>query len=257
MELMIILSIVLLHELGHYSVAKFFGWRIRHIVLWIFGGTMKTDEHGNRPTYEEMLVTIAGPFQHILIYLTVVLLSNFQIIPASLSELILFYNFVILLFNLLPIWPLDGGKLLFLLLSLYLPYRKAYDAMIILSMILSVVIVIGQLVVYSFTLSMFLIMIFLFLENRKEWKHRYYVFMRFLLQRYEGDSTLNGVRAIVVPHHLPLKEVFTQFKRDKKHAIYIMLPGEKRVSIDESDCLHYYFHEKQYASTIGDLAIRI
>lgn len=46
-ELVIILSIVLIHELGHYTVAHVFKWRIKHIMLWVFGGVMQTEEHGS------------------------------------------------------------------------------------------------------------------------------------------------------------------------------------------------------------------
>src|SRR5699024_12020095 len=65
LQLFIILSIVLFHELGHYGAAKFFKWRIKGIMLWIFGGVMDTDEHGNKPFHEDIIVTIAGPLQHL------------------------------------------------------------------------------------------------------------------------------------------------------------------------------------------------
>src|SRR5699024_11983500 len=60
-----LLSIVLFHELGHYGAAKFFKWRIKGIMLWIFGGVMDTDEHGNKPFHEDIIVTVAGPLQHL------------------------------------------------------------------------------------------------------------------------------------------------------------------------------------------------
>src|SRR5690625_7588673 len=68
MELSIILAIVLFHELGHFLFARLFHWRIHSIMLWVFGGVMKTEEHGNKPIHEDALVTIAGPLQHIIIY---------------------------------------------------------------------------------------------------------------------------------------------------------------------------------------------
>src|SRR5699024_6932825 len=68
LQLFIILSIVLFHELGHYGAGKFFKWRIKGIMLWIFGGVMDTDEHGNRPFHEDIIVTVAGPLQHLYIY---------------------------------------------------------------------------------------------------------------------------------------------------------------------------------------------
>jgi len=257
MELTIILAIVFIHELGHYSVAQLFKWRIRGIMLWIFGGVMDTDEHGNRPIHEEMLVTIAGPFQHIVIYMLVFFVSSANLLSPSVLELIIYYNTAIFVFNLLPIWPLDGGKLLFLCFSSILPYRKAYHSVIIFSIALSILLLIVQFLFFPFTLSAFLLMIFLCMENRTEWKHRYFVFIRFLLNRYEGKSAIRGVRPIVVPAQSSMMQVFAHFKREKKHPIYITYPNNERRSIDENDCLRSYFHEKQYNKSVGELVEHI
>lgn len=84
------LGIVLFHELGHYMMAVSFGWRIKNITLWVFGGVMDTDEHGNRPLYEEALVSIAGPLQHVFIYLGMIILAPFDIVPKSIMELVMY-----------------------------------------------------------------------------------------------------------------------------------------------------------------------
>src|SRR5690625_7300994 len=106
MELTIILAIVFIHELGHYSMAQLFKWRIRGIMLWIFGGVMDTDEHGNRPRHEEVLVTIAGPFQHIVIYGNVFFLSVANLLHSSVFELIISYKPDVFVFNFLLTVPL-------------------------------------------------------------------------------------------------------------------------------------------------------
>ncbi|SHF65547.1 M50 family metallopeptidase [Ornithinibacillus halophilus] len=253
-ELFIILSIVFIHEFGHFAMAKLFNWRIRSVMLWVFGGVMETDEHGGKPIYQEVLVTIAGPMQHLFIYGFIVFSTVLNILPTSILELIFYYNTVILLFNLLPIWPLDGGKLLFLFLSKFIPFRKAYNFVIISSMVISILLVLGHLLFFKFTLSIFLIFIFLFMENRVGWKQRYYVFLRFLLQRFEGENQVKAVRPIVVTAQTSLMDVFTQFRRDIKHSIYITLPDRERISIDENDCLRSYFYEKELNKTIGELA---
>ncbi len=89
-ELMIILGIVLIHELGHFMMASAFRWRIRGIILWVFGGVMDTDEHGTRPLHEEILVTIAGPLQHLFIYMLLLFLSGNQFAPSSMVEMAFF-----------------------------------------------------------------------------------------------------------------------------------------------------------------------
>src|SRR5699024_8218181 len=76
---------------------------------------------------------------------------------------------------------------------------------------LSILLLIVQFLFLPFTLSAFLLMIFLCMENRTEWKHRYFVFVRFLLNRYEGKSAIRGVRPIVVPAQSSLMQVFALF----------------------------------------------
>ncbi|MGM8364708.1 M50 family metallopeptidase [Virgibacillus sp. W0181] len=252
-ELFIILFIVFFHELGHYTMARIFKWRIRNITLWVFGGVMNVEEHANKPLNEEFFVTIAGPMQHLIIFIFLIPLSYSQILPEQVIQLVYYYNSIILLFNLLPIWPLDGGKLLFFSLSSFHPFRKAYYFIIGFSMVITLTLIIYQLFIFSFTLSSFFIMIFLLMENRTEWKHRYYVFIRFLLHRYEGKGAIKGVVPLSVKNNASLMDVFSLFRRDKKHPIYVHFSEHNRAVIDESECLHLYFNDGKYNRTIGEL----
>lgn len=252
-ELAIILFIVLFHELGHFIAASIFNWRINYIMLWIFGGVMKTEEHGNRPLHEETIVTLAGPFQHLLIYLIVLLFSSIYDLPSSLINTVLLYNTIILLFNLLPIWPLDGGKLLFFLFCLYKPFRQAHEWSILLSMIFAVFSLVIQLVYFPFTLSAYLIMLFILVENWTEWKQRHFVFMRFLLQRFDGQVSANKMKKLVVTSESKLMDILSMFMRNRTHAIYVDYPNNKRKVINEMDCLHSFFHDKNVHEPIGHI----
>ncbi|WP_339214512.1 M50 family metallopeptidase [Ornithinibacillus sp. FSL M8-0202] len=253
-EMFIILMIVLLHELGHYMAASYFNWRINQVMLWVFGGVMDTDEQGSRPVKEEFLVTIAGPIQHLIIYVLMFFASCFSLLPSSIIDTILFYNTTILVFNLLPIWPLDGGKLLFFLLSQRYSFQRAYNTALVFSIIICLVIIVIQLLFFPFTLSALLIMVFLLLENRADWKKRHFVFIRFLLNRYKGNNWIKSVSPITVPFQYTLMDVFSQFKRDVKHAIYIQMPDNQRLAIDETECLKSYFYDQNYNKTVGEVA---
>lgn len=253
-DLFIIISIVFIHELGHFFAASYYKWRIKRIMLWVFGGVMDTDEHGNRPIKEEFIVTISGPFQHLIIYFIMYFVSIFSLLPPSLISTILFYNTTILIFNLLPVWPLDGGKLLFYLLSKRFSFQKAYYTTIQASIVIISFIIIAQLVFFPFTLSACLLMIFLLVENYSDWKKRHFTFIRFLLNRYKGNHLIRSVSSITVPSQYSLMDVFSHFRRDVKHSIYIQMPNNKRVTIDESDCLKSYFFDKHYHKTIGEIA---
>ncbi|WP_404453245.1 M50 family metallopeptidase [Virgibacillus necropolis] len=253
MEIVIMLGIVLFHEIGHYIMAISFKWRIKSITLWVFGGVMDTDEHGNRPLYEEALVSIAGPLQHVFIYLFIIILAPMNVVPNSIIELIMYYNNVILFFNLLPVWPLDGGKCLFTLLSAFIPYKKAHTIMILVSILVCVCILLTQLFILPFTLSSIFIILFILLENRTEWKQRYYVFLRFLSRRFYGTNQSRRLSPIKVSDKNTLFDVFSLFIREKKHIIYISYPDNRETSIGEKDCLNSYFQEKHYNITVGEV----
>lgn len=253
LELMIIFSIVFIHEMGHYRMAKYFGWRVNRVVLWVFGGVMETDEHGNRPLKEELFVTLAGPVQHIFIYMLLILSGAVDFLPEAVLETAYNYNTAILLFNLLPIWPLDGGKILFLILSIIVPFKRALDWIFLSSLIMCVVFIVGHLYFFTFTLTFTLIMVFLYLENRLEWKRRFYIFIRFLMDRYERNQLEKKLEPVYVPGNLKLMDVFHHFKREKKHVVIFKKKTKKIKEIDETDCLHAYFHKKHHREQLQDL----
>lgn len=257
--LSIVLAIVLFHELGHFMMAKMFNWRIKGITLWVFGGVMDTEESAGRPLYEELLVIIAGPFQHIIIYFLLIMTPFFHVLIPSFVEFVLFYNTILLIFNLLPIWPLDGGRLLFTCLCMLSPYKKAYYTVIIFSIITIFLGVIVQLFLLPFSLSALLIMLFLLKENRSDWEERYYVFIRFLLTRIrkgKGSQTKN-VQPIRMPYYASLMDVFAQFKREKTHSIYIAGQRNTYKTIGEKECLRRYFYDRQYDKSIGEIADQV
>jgi stage IV sporulation protein FB len=254
-ELFILFSIVLFHELGHYLMAVKFNWRIRKIMLWIFGGVMDTEEHGTRPIYEEMLVICAGPFQHLILQFIIVIVSEAHLFSQSILDLLFYYNTVIFLFNLLPIFPLDGGKLLQLFISKYIPYKKAYYYTVFFSMVVCLLLLVLQIAVFSFTLSTFFLFIFLFMENRMEWKRRTYAFIRFLLKRYEKHNKLRKQTSpIQVMASDSLMDVFSNFYRERNHTICIKYPNHTTQVLHESVCLHHFFSRKGYIQTIGEVA---
>lgn len=98
-HILIIFIIVTWHELGHFFMAKSFNWEIRRITLWIFGGVMETEEHLNKPLNEQFLVTIAGPIQHLLIFLIILLLKQTTLLLPEHLAFAYQYNLLILFFN--------------------------------------------------------------------------------------------------------------------------------------------------------------
>ncbi|SHN08769.1 site-2 protease family protein [Gracilibacillus kekensis] len=252
-ELMVIFFIVLIHELGHYSCARYFNWRIRRIFLWVFGGVMETDEYGARPLKEEWLVTIAGPMQHIIIFIFLYVMEYTNLLPDSTIALAYHYNTFILIGNLLPIWPLDGGKLVQLCLDSFFSYQVSHQWMISISLVSIVGVSVLVYLLDWFSLSFCLLMIFFILENRLEWKQRYYKWWRFLWNRYSEVTYFPKVQILEVSTDIRLIDVFRLFKRDTFHQIKMYDKHGNIHLLTEKQCLHNYFENKNVHARMEQL----
>lgn len=171
--IILFMFIIVVHELGHFLIAKLLNWKIDKIYIYPLGGLTKFKESINKPFHEELLVTIMGPIFQIIV---TILLKDKD------SNILLLSNFL-LIFNLLPIVPLDGGKLLNLFLSAFIPYNKS----IILTNNISCIaylIVLFFAIYYLKSIFFIIIIILLIIKLIDEIDKKTYYFNRFLLERY-------------------------------------------------------------------------
>lgn len=245
-----IFLIVSWHEMGHFFMAKYFNWDIRRITLWVFGGVMETEEHLNKPLNQQLLVTITGPLQHVFILILLLILQNQHLLMPELIDFALRYNFLILFFNLLPIWPLDGGKLLNISLNYFTPFKKAHERTVIFS-VTCLVLFIGIMLVWEqAVLNLFVLFTFLLWENRLEWKQRLYVYQRFLLARMDRQGKSRQMMPLIFTSQTLLKDVFTEFYYHRFHPIFIR---DRDVITNETDCLIYYYKQGNYDAKLDNI----
>ncbi|KZM55098.1 stage IV sporulation protein FB, partial [Geobacillus stearothermophilus] len=221
-QLCLLFFIVLVHELGHAAAAAFFSWRVKRILLLPFGGVAEVEEHGNRPFREEWIVTLAGPAQHLWLGAAAFFFWKAGWMDDGSWELFFRYNVAVFGLNLLPVWPLDGGKLLFLLLSYRRPFSEAHRNMVAISAAVLVVGVILLLVAAPRQLELWVIAAFLAHAVWQEWKQHPYIVMRFLLERYygkKGDYT--RLQTITASAEERISAVLHRFYRGQKHAIVV------------------------------------
>ena len=119
---------ILLHELGHALVAIRNGIGISDIQLWIFGGVARLDRESDSPG-TEFKVAVAGPLVTLAIVVVLVLVGLAAAGPTDFADAMLVessadtsgvlamvawlasINFLVLIFNLLPAFPMDGGRI--------------------------------------------------------------------------------------------------------------------------------------------------
>ena len=173
----IIFLIVLFHELGHIFFIKLFKYKIINVTLYPFGGITKIDKDINTPLNKELLISCGGIiFQ--LIFLIIIYLLPINIITKN---LLYKYNISILLFNILPIIPLDGSIIINSLLNKIFSYKVSYYLYIIISIIFSIFYLFFN---YWYSLNNYLIVSLFIIKTYYAIKNYKYLKTRFLLERY-------------------------------------------------------------------------
>ncbi|WP_181692721.1 CBS domain-containing protein [Natronomonas sp. LN261] len=109
---------VLLHELGHAAVARRYGYGIESITLWLLGGIARPEEQPDRWNHE-LWIALGGPVVSVAIGVGCVLFLD--AIPSDPARFVVGYlavlNVVLAVFNMIPAFPLDGGRVLRALLG--------------------------------------------------------------------------------------------------------------------------------------------
>ncbi|ATC62571.1 hypothetical protein CMV30_00480 [Nibricoccus aquaticus] len=125
---------VVLHELGHAFAARRFGINVSRILLLPIGGMAEFDRIPREPR-QEIIIALAGPaVNFLLINLLLLLVTlpatmdeflSFDLTFESLARHLLFMNAAMGCFNLVPVFPMDGGRVLRALLAKRFPYPLA------------------------------------------------------------------------------------------------------------------------------------
>ena len=173
-DFVIISSLIIIHECGHFFCAKLIGFQTDKIYLYPLGGISKFHMPISTERKKEFLVLIMGPiFQNVAYVLLMILLKE--------KELITNYHIGILCFNLLPIVPLDGGKILNILTSSIVPYQLALKISVIISYLATIILLLIQ---KKISINMILMYVILIILIRKEEGKEKRLFDQFLLERY-------------------------------------------------------------------------
>ena len=193
-NLIIFTSIIIFHEIGHYLVAKINGLKPVKIIIYPFGGVTIIDNLINTKITKELLIATSGIIFQSIYYSIILFLYHHNLIRDYIFDIFTNYHYSILFFNLLPIHPLDGSKILTLLLSKYLPYKLVNKLNIVISIITGITILLIN--YYKFNYTTILLVTILVDSLIKYYKNLNYLFNKFLLERYLYKIKLNKTKTI-------------------------------------------------------------
>ena len=176
----IMMLIIFIHEIGHILLGYIFKFKIIKIVILPFGCITYFKTELNTKTYKELIVAISGPIFQII--------GSIILYTITQNDLVLFFNKIILILNLIPIIPLDGSKIIESILFKICSYYNTLKINEIISIITIFIVTIY--IIFNFNFLVIIWIILLIIENLKNHELIKYKFYIFLKERYNNYYSL-------------------------------------------------------------------
>ena len=229
--------VVVLHEIAHAVVAQRLGYGLNKIYLLPFGAML--DINQNFVTREdEIKVALAGPsFNFILAFLC---LGLWWIFPETyaFTSFFVFCNIITGLVNLLPCYPMDGGRVLVAMLEGKLKREKALKISYIFNYVFSVTFLILFFINLKFevNISYALMAIFIFLGTINNKFSGNYSMIKF----NNKNRNIYEVKSILVKGNTPLYRIFKHFNSKKFNIVYVQLENGQIKMLTENFLQKYF-----------------
>lgn len=188
--LLIIGFIILFHDLGHIIVMRIYKIKINRIIILPFGSIIDSDIKYNEESYIKFFIGIAGVFNQLLLYLLFYYLYKYGLISYLSYCIFLKYNKYIIVFNLLPIYPLDGLKIVSSLVENIVPYKFHLYFINILSVV-SIMLLVWLTKLSFDLLNIIFVLIY---KTYEEIFNIKIIFYKFLLERYLYDKEYKHIK---------------------------------------------------------------
>ena len=211
-NILIIFSICLIHELGHVFFIRLFKYDVVCIELLPFGGFTTTNQKINSNINKDLIIALGGIFFQLIFVLIIFFFKND--INMITYNLFIKYNLILIIFNLMPIIPLDGNNLVHLLIEKKYSFHLSYYLNFIVS---SIFLILFSIINYIFNIDNYFIISFLFYKGVIYLKNFKYINNRFLLERYlynldykKIDNNTSNLKSL-------RKEVLHFFKENSRY----------------------------------------
>ncbi len=201
--------LVVLHELGHSLAAMGFGIPVKDITLLPIGGVARLERMPEKP-FQELVVALAGPLVNVVLAVgllpVVIGLAAWQSTPFSLRlftqpgllgllTFLLGANVTLVAFNMIPAFPLDGGRVFRALLGFFTSYQKATQIAVSVGRIFAIGL--GLYGLFNGQIFMALIAFFIFVAGGQEGQA---VAARSILRQVQARQALSNNSIALSPH---------------------------------------------------------
>ncbi|MBP2020262.1 stage IV sporulation protein FB [Clostridium punense] len=223
--------IILIHEFIHLITARVLGFSGFTVEILPIGAVLKLKDLEEATPKEDLIISVSGPLGNFIMALACIAINYFY--KSDFLTLMINYNLVIGIFNLIPAFPLDGGRILRDIFATRLIYKKANE------IALRISISIGYVFLLSFFTSLFmgipnlnllLIAIFILVISYREKRRIAYIIMGYIIKKKEKLTKRGYIenKSISVYYKLSLLQVLELVDKNK-YNVFTILDEEMNV----------------------------
>ena len=242
---------VVFHELGHSIVALRYGYNIDSITLWLLGGAARFTEQP-KTWHHEFWISIVGPIVSIAValicYLAVLALPPGFDGAIFVFGYLAFLNVFLAFFNMIPAFPLDGGRVLRSLFARTQPFAQATQRAVKIGKAFAIIL--GVFGLLTFNILLIAIAFFIYIVGAAEGQQ---TLIASVFESVPVRQVMTPAKAVItVPHDLPLSEL-PAYMIMNKHSGYPVVRDEDLVGIVTLDDLQTVSPDERKMLTVSDV----
>lgn len=245
---------VVLHELGHSLTAIRYGFPIHSITLWLLGGVAQLEE---QPTdwREELIIAIAGPI--VSVALGVAFWLAIFVVPATMEGLLFLVaylalmNVILAAFNMLPGFPMDGGRVLRALLARNQPFSVATAQAAQVGKLFAIAL--GFLGLIAFNFILIALALFIYIAAAGEAR---YTALQSALEGIDVEDIMTPTRNLdVVSPEMSVDDLL-ELMFEQRHTGYPVVDADHVVGVVALDDVREVSADDRYRMRVADIMTR-
>lgn len=151
----IFIFFTLIHEIGHAITGRILGLKVKDFIIMPYGFKITFKNNREKEKLKKLIIALAGPIVNLIIMTLAIILK--------LHTSIIYSNLIIAIFNLIPIYPLDGGRVLKLILTMIMDAKKANEIVNKISNITIITLTAATSIVILYIKNIFIVIILAYL----------------------------------------------------------------------------------------------
>jgi stage IV sporulation protein FB len=224
-EIMLTYAIAIIHEFSHVCVAKKLGIGINKIEIFPFGVTAQISETVVKKPHKEIIIAITGPISNIILAIIGRVELAYNIFPSELIQFFITINLAMLVMNLLPILPLDGGRIMRAIFTMNFGTVKAYNFSIKVTRILSIAAIFTGITILIFTkfnFSLLIIGVFLLSNTLAERNSSSLIAMRGIIYTQSKVDNIMRGNSIVAKNTESARKLLKNFSYNHYSVVSVL-----------------------------------